>query len=825
MKTLKNKKAPIAFGLLSVLFIGGVVGLGFFYAKNGSIYDVTSIGPAIGSMNYITGSGDVNRLTTPIVEGLVTTSVDFNDSTPGDDGYERSNAYAIGELEAKGGEAEVFANQIQDLYSPLTYTQYDGSTIGTGTSSEYTPPGSKYYALGATDEIVTNNDFTSFRFYIRDDSRWSNGDYVRAEDFVFAINKQMPLANGTASSYMLYDYSGIKGMSEAKENQNEDVDTSKDSITYGLSKSMRDLEIKVDSEEEANSDTSHGIIYYDAQDHGTVGADRSFVQFNLVAGNDTFPTMTNSAAYLPVNFTWWNEVIGYDSMLWEFGFSEDKILANGAYRVTRFDNSYGMTVEKNPYYHDVDAMSIENGQYRMVTEASTQISLFQNNYASYVQGTDANSKILADNEEVSSYIKPSFTPPTSRYLFFNLHKDNKTDSAIFTKDPNFRRAIYYSVDRTKYHTLAGYDRTLATSIFTPSRMYSDSDGDFVDFATQVGYSNNASVDSGSTDPIPLETWTLKDREEVLKNGIDPAKDYDPNTNVDYANYYWEVFLNDMNQLGVDVPQTIDLIYLTSNGDKDPILKTLQENLNDPDLVFASRINIIPKTQTSSAFWNSYYAADGYDLASIKWNPDFVDPWAMLSVFNLSQPSRKSNSTAEWNYWDGSDYSFSNDLYDDPELARKLFDDGVSSMYDETTNLDNIFVEPELLSKLEIATVADATAKINELVGYVVLDNTGTTPANLSDWFKNSRVPLSDGLDKDAHYEFFNDQSNKIFSYLLLEILLKDSAAVITMHNETSSSSPTRIIFGGDPLIGYYTMSVAFDFERISKNPYWKDIFY
>ncbi len=824
MKTLKNKKAVIAFGLLSVLFLGGIIGLGFFYAKNGSIYDVTTIGPSVGSMNYITGSGDVNRLTTPLIEGLVVSSVDFEDSAPGEQGYERSNAYAINALESKGGEAEIFANEIKDLYAPITYTQYDGDTIGSGNTSVYTPSGSKYYALGATDEIVTNKDFTSFRFYIRDDSRWSNGDYVKAEDFVFAINKQMPFVNGTASSYMLYDYSGIKGMSAAEENQDEDVDTTKDSITYGLSKSMRDLEIKVDSEEEANNDTTHGIVYYDANNPGTIDADRSFIQFNLVAGNSSFPIMTNSAAYSPVNFTWWNEVIGYDSMLWNFGFSADKFLSNGAYKVTRFDNSYGMTVVKNPYFHGVDAMSIDSGQYRMVNEASTQISLFQNNYASQVQGTDANNKILADNEEVSSYIKPAFTPPTSRYLFFNLHKDNKTDAAIFTKDPNFRRAIFYSIDRTKYHTLAGYDRTLATSIFTPSRMYSDEDGDFVDFATEVSYSNQATVANGD-DPIALETWTLDDRSEVLKNGMTSEKEYDPNTNIDYANYYWNEFLNDMQQLGVSVPQTIDLIYLTSNGDKDPILKTLQENLNDPDLDFASRINIIPKTQTASAFWNSYYAADGYDISSIKWNPDFADPWAMLSVFNISQPSRNSNATAEWTYWDGSDYTFDDDLYNDPQLARELFDDGVSSMYDGTTNLENIFIEPELLSKLQISSTADAIDKINELVGYVVMDNTGATPADLSAWFQNSRVSLPDGLDKDTHYEFFNETDNKIFSYLLMEILLKDSAAAITMHNETSSSSPTRIIFGGDPLIGYYTMSAAFDFERISKNPYWKDIFY
>ncbi len=824
MKKFKQKRATIAFGLLSVLFISGIIGLGFFYAKNGSVYDVTMIGPAIGSMNYITGAGDVNRMTTPIVEGLVIPSVDFEDATEDDTNYERSNAYAINALQAKGGQAQEFANEIQTLFAPLTYTKYDGATIGEGTSLEYVPPGSKYYTLGAADEIATNADFTSFRFYIRDDSRWSNGDYVKAEDFVFAINKQMPLTNGTASSYMLYDYSGIKGMSEAKENQDEDIDTSENSITYGLSKAMRDLEIKVDSEQEANKDTTHGIIYRDVANRGTVGAERAFIQFNLVAGNDNFPTMTNSAAYSPVNFTWWNQKIGYDSMLWDFGFSADKILANAAYRVTRFDNSYGMTVEKNPYYHGINAMSIETAQYRMVAEASTQISLFQNNYASSVQGTDANSKILADNKEVSSYIKSSFTPPTTRYLFFNMHRENQTDASIFLKDPNFRRALFYSIDRTKYHTLAGYERTLATSIFTPSRMYSDDDGDFIDFATQVSYVNDASLASDPSDTISLETWNLEDRTDVLKNGITSEKDYDPNTNTDYANYYWNLFLDDMEQLGVSVPQTIDLIYLTNNGDKDPILKTLQENLNDSNLVFASRINIVPRTQTSAAFWNSYYAADGYDLSSIKWNPDFADPWAMLSTLNLLQPTRKSNATAEWSYWDGSDHSFDDDLYSDPQLARSLFNDGVSSFYDGTANLKNLFIEPELAAKLNITSATDAINKINQLVSFVIYDNTNETPTNLADWFQNSREFLLNGLNKDAHYEFFNSTDNKLFTYLILEILLKDSAAAIPMHNETSSASPTRVVFMGDPLIGYYSMSAAFDFERISKNPIWKDIF-
>src|SRR5690606_6395574 len=80
---------------------------------------------------------------------------------------------------ARGAEA---ANILRDLYEGLTRAAPDGSIVP-----------------GVAERWEVSEDGRRYLFYLRDDARWSNGDPVTAEDFVFGLRRSV--APDTASPY------------------------------------------------------------------------------------------------------------------------------------------------------------------------------------------------------------------------------------------------------------------------------------------------------------------------------------------------------------------------------------------------------------------------------------------------------------------------------------------------------------------------------------------------------------------------------------------------------------------------------------------------
>ncbi len=870
LKLIKKKKAIIIFTSLTILFFIGFITLGYWYSKSSIRYDITHIGKQVSNLNYSMNSGDVNQITTPVIEGLVSTSLDLSklqddfvkntDPISDDEKIEtiflsysdfesaefdklNENEKALVILANSGVQGMDKAKKIFIHFRPITFIGDDESLTDKPTLDGYSIPSLSY---GVSSSIYTNPDYSSYRLRLRDGSSggnrafWENGDPVLAEDFVFGISRQIPIMYSSRNTYMLKDFSDIKGMDEAMSaeseytqiepeyNQRFDIENNDNGIGYvgyGLMPKSRLLFQKNEEFVDFNTDATseNGIIYHDAKNPSS--ADYSYIQFNLKNGSKSFPTMLSSQCYLPINMDWSIKTLGYGFKMNKFGINEDSFLSNSAFKITKFDNLYGYTFEKNQNYWDSEIVNLEKGSYRMMTEASTEIAMFQNGDASSVDATDGTNKILSDNEEVSKWLKPKFISPQTKYIFFNLGTNNSTESAKFIKDPNFRRAIYYAFDKTIYHTLAGFYTTQPTSVFSPANLYSDAptgSGDFINYATDVTYTNKGS----ETEELKLETYDLANRTEALSNPSIVDK-VDPNQNIELANYYWNVFLDDMNQLGVNIPETIELRYLTSAGDKDPLLKTLQQCLQNEELDFFNKVKIIPMTTTSADFWTQYYQGTTYDISSLIWLPDYLDVWSSLLIFNTQQLSRNSNSTANWTYWDGSDYSIDDKTYgsaENAELARDLFDDGLSAFFEKddsgniTSNLKSINYESHYSNTLITETNFDNT--INTLANTVILDN----EISISDpnVFFNSeeRVPLESGLDHSKHSEIFNDPSLSLLSHLLLEVLIKDSAVALVGVTETASTTPSRVILEGDPVIGFTSKLCAVDITRIRKDSFW-----
>ncbi len=779
------------------------------------------------------------------------------------------NEKALVILASKGGDSLEKASKILAHFKPITYIgdessetiNYDSSNPSLTSPTEYDFTTDKLYsayAWGIASTIYTNSTYDSFRIRLRDGSmgetpsKWQNGDIVKASDIAFGISRQIPSLYASKTRYMVTSISNIKNIDKAIEADSAYGITNTERFTsvseYGINDPLseiyygwapngeysytssdgqeisgifsRDQIIHNDEEFMSYEDVANydsGIIFHDG--NGT-SDDYSYIQFNLNAPNATFPTMLSSLAFWPINWTWYRDKFGYSDTMSTFGVSSDTFLSNGAYRVTEFDNLYGYTYVNNEEYWDSELVTTTKGSYRMVAEPATQIAMFNNGQASFVTGEDYNSKTLQDNDETSKWMKEKFTKPSTKYMFFNLGPDSNTESAKFVKDPNFRRALTYVFDTNTYHKLTGTHTATASSLFTPVRMFQDASGkDFVDYATNVTFKTQ-----GIDEPEKLEYYTYDDRLDAISNPWtdEQLSEYDPTYNAEAAQFYFSKFIDDMNTLGVEVPTTIQLKYLTNVGAGDPFVKTWQQTIPEVEFTDSTgkeyKIEFIIETTTPSDFYTRYYSGSGYDLTSMQWGPDYLDIWSTLGIFNFHEPSRGSNGTCAWNFWDGSDYTFEPGTYGEgnDELARTLFNDGLSQFYDGgTPNIEVSGLEYNDPSSTEITT--SDFIDLGQVLWESVLEDNGYTQAS----WDASRGELINGLNHDVHApELWNNINDKIVANLILELLIKDSGATVVGKTESGSVSPSKVILEGDPIVGYETRTFAFDITKISNSSFW-----
>ncbi len=890
-----KKKAIFIYLFLVLISIGTFLGLGYWYSKSGLQYDFVIVDKPVGNLNYNTGAGSNWKPATLMIEGVVGTTVSFEnlnkeikeeltngnyedqvsnsdwnsasdvwesaakavikkyselyDSLGANDFFKsdefnalEDNEKAILTLALEGGDVGYEkALNILVHYRPFHYSGDDSdeySSLNTsGINYISTSPDQLYFdqiAFGNSSSIETDSEYKHFKVIIRKGTKWDDGEYVRAEDFAFGISRQLSVKFASQAGYMITEIAGIDGMKEALEwdyihydddgeYTHPEYENFDDSLRWDVSEYETDAEKAIyyglmpgfggDTGDGVRGiitnekDSSKGISWYDEDDKNS----NSYIEFNLSAGSQTFATQLNSSGYLPIDADWfWNR---YDSeskkSMSVLGINKNSFKSNAAHKLDKFDSQWGFTFSKNDNYWDSDIIESGTGAYRFMSEAATQLAMFKSDQSSFIYSSDSVNKQLAEDEEVNKWVKTKFGQPTTKYEAFNLKKTRTTEAAKFVNDPNFRKAIMHTFDKNFYHEITGLNSTQPTSIFTPTRMRVDSSGeDFVDVANKTTYTTEIGS-SGETVDTQLEQISIEERTGAMDGTtpIEPDEWYD----IDLAEKYWDAFLVDMEILETEVPDVITLKLLTTSGDKDPFFQTFNAGIQETD--FGDRVKIEIVTATTGDFFTQWRDATHFDMASVQWFPDYLDIWSMLANFNAHDPNRSMNGTTEWTFFDGSDYAIRDEDYgeDKVELAKELFNDGASSVFDGTSKITNVETEDGPL---------DLENALDEISTAAISDNGGKQDAKT--WFElgnPNRTELTSGLARDEHLSELSEQEWTNV-YLAFEILLKDSGVIIVGNNETPSIDPSKLILEGDPTIGYNRFETAVDVTNIGKDSYW-----
>lgn len=268
--------------------------------------------------------------------------------------------------------------------------------------------GSQEKAMATSEKV--SKDGKTYTFTLRKDNKWSNGDPVTAQDFVYSWRRTVDPK--TASQYA-YLFEGIKNAMDIQNGK----------------KKPETLGIKAVGKYKLVVTLDRRIPYFN----------------NLMAFGSFFPQ--NEKA-----------VKKYGS---KYGTASKYMVYNGPYVMSGWSGSnLSWKLKKNPYYWDKKNVKLDAVNYSVQKTPSTAYNLYQSNKLDALSLDSSQTKQLAK--------KPGFqliNNGGTAYLQYNLQKDQNLANV------NIRRAISMAIDRSGLCSTLGGNNQPAKTFTAKGVMY------------------------------------------------------------------------------------------------------------------------------------------------------------------------------------------------------------------------------------------------------------------------------------------------------------------------------------------------------------------
>lgn len=279
------------------------------------------------------------------------------------------------------------------------------------------------------ESYTLSDDKLVYTYKIRD-AKWSNGDKVTADDFVYAWQRIINTAGNYA--YMLgSDGAAVLNADALMEKQaNGEALTQADLDTLGIKAvDEKSLEVKIE----------RPCSYFD----------------ELM----TFP------CYYPINRKFAEEKGD------QYAKTADTVLSNGAFKLKTWELGSKAVFEKNQDYWNKDAVKIDELVMTLVQDPKTAATNFDSGYNDFAV---INSSLVDKYKD-----KPEYQTYSEGYLFYlqlNLNKDVLANA-------NIRKALSLAIDRTDFADNVLKDGSKETSGFVPTGLCLNDGTDFRDQAS------------------------------------------------------------------------------------------------------------------------------------------------------------------------------------------------------------------------------------------------------------------------------------------------------------------------------------------------------
>ncbi|MGE6486824.1 ABC transporter substrate-binding protein [Paenisporosarcina sp. NPDC076898] len=210
--------------------------------------------------------------------------------------------------------------------------------------------GEDHQPVEATAEkIDVSEDGLTYTFHIREDAKWSNGDAVTANDFVYGWTRMLDPNTASPAAFLGYFIEGAEAFN-----------------------------------------TGEGKI----EDVAMKAVDEKTFEVKLTAPTDAFLNIITNPSFFPIN-----EKVATENAEW---FTEaESFVGNGPFQLTTWEHDAKMVFEKNPEYWDADTVKLDKVEWAMVNDTNTEYQMYQ---ANELDVSDVPSELAAelmDSEEVS----------------------------------------------------------------------------------------------------------------------------------------------------------------------------------------------------------------------------------------------------------------------------------------------------------------------------------------------------------------------------------------------------------------------------------------
>ena len=237
---------------------------------------------------------------------------------------------------------------------------------------------------GQAADYKVSDDELVYTFTLRDDAKWSDGDPVTADDFVYSWRRLVDPKTGSEYNYMIDSVLNAKDIMAGKK---------------------------------------------DPTELGVKAVDEKTFEVTLAVPTAYFLEVAAFPATYPLK----EDVVSADPDTWAT--EPDKYIGNGPYVLKQWDHQAKMVYEKNENYYDVDNLGPDVINFVLMDDQNTILSAFKNNEVLFAD--DLPSEEIEAMTDNGLYIAPQLG---NYFICLNVEKEE-------LKDVKVRQALALAIDR------------------------------------------------------------------------------------------------------------------------------------------------------------------------------------------------------------------------------------------------------------------------------------------------------------------------------------------------------------------------------------------
>lgn len=465
-------------------------------------------------------------------------------------------------------------------------------------------------APAIAEKHEVSKDGLTHTFTLRD-AKWSNGDAVTANDFVYAWQRILKV-NGNYAYMIGSDGAAVKGADEIMAKQSlisrRDDEKQEDPIT---DEELKDLGMTKDELKNL------AVTDEDFANLGVVAKDDKTLVVTTTRKISYFEELMTFPCYYPINQKFCEEKGD------QYAKSAANVLSNGAFVMKTWEPGSKAVFTKNENYWNASAVKLDNLVMNLVQEPKVAATSFDNGETDFAP---INSDLVDKYKD-----KEGYQTFNEGYLFYLSINFKNSDLA----NKNLRKALSLAINREDFTTNILKDGSKVARGFVPAELSLDENGkDFRDTAaTYTKYDTKAAQEALDAAKSELGKDTIKIR---LLYGTDESP-------MDQLAEYLQNAFSKLNGLEIEMVATTkqDRIYnKQANGDYDICCTRWGPDYGDP----TTYLNLLLSDNS-----NNYgkYNSKAYDAAmdkvtstdgTARWNAMIeaekigMDDYAYIPVF-------------------------------------------------------------------------------------------------------------------------------------------------------------------------------------------------